>query len=216
MGDAAKNHSQEFIDSWPNVSEHVVNESEPAQEAGDQGGQWVDAYGTEFNPEIHATDKDGNPSKTPKGRFRKKPKKKGTYEGGSGPGVDLSATKRVQGDEAQAQAEIEAGALQAAEMTVNLQVLMAMYVGGDEWKPGKDEFGRNEYKSGVEAYKQCYIAYDVNYLPPWLPPCLWTMGFFGRRIMQDRQAQGKIKLFFQWVKSKFSRKRKKNKEKEDA
>ena len=171
-----KNHAGEFEENWPDVSENAID--------ADSGESAItDKKGNIFNSADHIWDDENNQPKYNKdGTFRSRPKRK----------VNTKKSKAEKQDEIDEATARELGAQQAAQVCVNMQVLMGMYMGGDEWAPGKDEFGNNEYEAGIEAYKSCMMAYDMTYLPPWLPPCIWTIGFFGRRIMKDKVIAGKL------------------------
>jgi hypothetical protein len=189
--------AQQHLDTWPDVQPHAIDQDQGEQETGGQS-TLTDVDGNVFDPEVYVADADGNPKYTKHGRFKKRPRRKaktGQAVGGGGDGLDLSA---VQGGDTGQEAQISAE--QAAVMTVQLIMAAGMYLDPQEGKPGKDVFGRDEFQSGVHAWKSCYEYYGISYIPPWLAPTIWTMAYFGKRIVRSQEAQGKVAAVWAYLK----------------
>ena len=210
---AENEFTKDHIMNWPGVSPHAV-----AQETGNGekraenvNHNFRDPDGNPFNIDLHLWDKENDkPKYTQKGYFKKRPKRKSKEERQADhkkSGLDLSAvSSKDQPDLGEISSE------QAALMTVQLVVAAGMYLDPEEGKPGQDVFGRDEFQSGLYAYKTCYEYYGIDYIPPWLAPTIWTTTYFGKRIAKSEDAQSKVKVFWAWCKTKLPRFRRKKKQ----
>jgi hypothetical protein len=189
----------EFTQNWPSVNPEAVE-----RETGDTGVPWTDVDGQVFDPEQHVWDRENDkPKYTQKGRFKKRPRRKSKAQAGTGDnGLNTEGVTDTQESVAQM------GSREAAQITVQLMGSVGAYIAPDMPAFDQDEYGQSEYYSGIEAWKACYDAYGVTYVPPWLAPTLWTFGYFSRRMTQSNQGRSKIKAAWHWVKSKIPRRKK--------
>lgn len=152
----------------------------------------TDKTGTAFDPELHAVDKDGNPSVTPLGKFRKKR------------GASKVATV-TQAQEAQTKiANAKAAASAAVDMSIqSLELLL-----GAEWTPvqqdGLDE--RNNLKDATANY---FIAKEINDFPPGVALSVVVMAYAMPRIVGGPETKTRLAKAKIWLSEKYNNVRKK-------
>jgi len=196
MGDAEK-LATEHVSEMPEPQEHAI---EAEAEGRDQGtahdhpyaGQ-VDADGTPFDPEVHATSPDGTPSQTSKGRWRKR-------RGRQGRRSQLHDTAVDRQREAQRQ-QIQA----AATYTVDSIGMLGQIIGGQEWQFLYDpQTGLDERAQGIEAWRRYYEARGITDIPPGAAIALWGVSYVAIRMTRP-QTQTRMQRAWSWIKRKWGR-----------
>lgn len=198
----------DHLESMPAPQEHAIAAEQEDQEKV-QG--LVDKSGTPFDPDIHATDDNGEPLKTRAGNWRKKPGRKG--------GSTAKSTLNTKGGgNATAQNSGQVGGVDqntyiSAMTTVDTIGLLAQTLGGENYRYQVvyDESGKNvlvdERQNGIESFTRLYEQKGVKDIPPGAAVVLWGLMFLAPRLRQDNRAKNKIKLAWHWFLSKVSRKK---------
>ena len=183
------------------VAAHTAKELAAASEehaTTNSNGLAVDSTGATFDPEIHATDKDGNPSKTPKGKFRKKRQTAKSVIAQQS--RELEALKEKQAADKKAR--------DAATVAVTLSLHTAVMMLGEEWKADPDE--RVALDSAAGDY---FVAKDINDFPPGIALSIVCFSFAAKRIATGKETQTKIGRAKYWVSEKWkalSKRKRKN------
>ena len=131
----------------------------------------LDSAGTVFDPAVHATTRDGSPSYTKSGRFRKVRKPKGSAANDETPEDRRYRT--------------------AAEGTVAAIELLATMVGGDAFAYIKDrKSGIDEKASGIDAFAAWYESRGIEDFPPGIVVAIWAITYcaprFAHQPVRDR------------------------------
>lgn len=170
------------------TSENITSESEmitaddlitePGQvvlpEQADIAEKILDSAGDEFDPEIHILKRDGTPSYTKSGRFRKKVTRKKTETEPDAPNPYLAAA---------------IGTVATIEMA-------AVTLGGDEFRYIKDKkAGIDERQTGIDTFAQYYEAKGIEDFPPGIALAIWAIAYAGPRL-----AQPQVRERFGWLK----------------
>lgn len=187
-----------LADEAPEVQEHAIAAAQAEEQARqEEMGSMVDDDGVQFDPAIHATDKDGNPSITKTGKFRRKAgrKQNGSVIGNS------RKSKLPEMDEAQKQkATARANGIATAELIFALGV----GIGGEEWKPIRDEkSGIDERQYMADSWAAYYEATGKQDLPPGLIVCTAIASYAAPRFTmpQTQSRFGKLKT---WISKKMA------------
>lgn len=185
------------VASEPRVSEEIVsglmNEGKTDDSGNDgrteeSGHVLRDSGGTVFDPAIHATGEDGNPKRTPTGKWRKK------YGGGSdrsgapaapGSGVGGNGTAGNPVGSRNPAANFVTQATAEAKLTSSAMFNIAQMFLGPEWKPTEDED-----KAITDSLRDYYVATGVLNLPPWVGP-LVLIGSYAYPRWSEMQAKKK-------------------------
>lgn len=135
----------------------------------------TDSDGNRFDPSVHAKTRDGLPSLTPQGKFRKR---RGTgaqrVTSGTASGAYLSEADK-------APARYAALGSTSAALTVQLGYM----IGGDEWQPIKS--GQiDEFAQLSDAYRQYYQSVGLEDFPPGVALGLVLVAYAGPRLMMPR------------------------------
>ena len=131
----------------------------------------LDSAGTVFDPAVHATTRDGTPSYTKSGRFRKVRKPKGTAANDESPEDRRYRT--------------------AAEGTVAAIEMLATMVGGEAFAYIKDrKAGIDERASGIDAFSAWYESRGIEDFPPGIVVAIWAITYcaprFAHQPVRDR------------------------------
>ncbi len=139
----------------------------------------IDSTGTIFDENIHAVNRNGEPSYTKSGRFRKKARKV----------VDRESVSNEE------RAEIEQYERAAAGTVATIEMVGVM-LGGDSFRYIKDKKMRiDERAAGVDAFTNYYKEYGITDFPPGIALTLW-----GLTYALPRFAQPEVRQRFGWVK----------------
>jgi len=182
--------------SAPNENAIAAQETAQVEIAKEQSGN-VDSEGTVFNPELHAVNKDGEPSVTPKGKFRKRR------------GVSTVATTNKALAEQQAEAAVRQQQEAVAGLMVDTTTQCLSMLISDEWKAEPDE--SVALKSATTAV---LIDKDVKDFPPMAALVAVVTAYATKRIVEGEQTQSKIGRAKYWLSEKW--KARKNRSKKNA
>ncbi len=138
----------------------------------------IDSTGTIFDESVHAVNRNGEPSYTKSGRFRKKARKVVERE-------SVSAEER---DEIEQYERAAAGTVATIEM-------IGVMLGGDSFRYIKDKKMRiDERASGIDAFTNYYKENGITDFPPGIALTLW-----GLTYALPRFAQPEVRQRFGWV-----------------
>lgn len=180
----------EHADSMPDPSEHAI--AAEAEGAAEGPGKWQgerDASGTPFDPEIHATDSAGNPSRTKNGYWRKRPGRKS----GTGPRSQLN---RAEASGATPGAD---SYRESAEATIDSMMALATMFGGEEFAPRTitDPNTRkvivDERENGIRVFERYYRHKNMRDIPPGIAVAIFCAGYFGQRFAQNQTVRSRVK-----------------------
>ncbi len=139
----------------------------------------IDSTGTIFDENIHAVNRNGEPSYTKSGRFRKKARKV----------VERESASKEERDEIEQYERAAAGTVATIEM-------IGVMLGGDSFRYVKDKKMRiDERAAGVDAFTNYYKEYGITDFPPGIALTLW-----GLTYALPRFAQPEVRQRFGWVK----------------
>ncbi len=139
----------------------------------------IDSTGTIFDENIHAVNRNGEPSYTKSGRFRKKARKV----------VDRESVSQEDRDEIEQYERAAAGTVATIEM-------IGVMLGGDSFRYIKDKKMRvDERAAGIDAFTNYYREYGITDFPPGIALTLW-----GLTYALPRFAQPEVRQRFGWVK----------------
>jgi len=124
----------------------------------------LDSSGTAFNPEIHQTKRDGSPSYTKSGRFRK--------------------VRRANASSSTAETEPEDRRYRtAAEGTVAAIEMLGVMLGGDAFRYIKDKKAKiDERAAGIDAWAEYFRANDIEDFPPGIVVAIWAITYAAPRF----------------------------------
>jgi len=147
------------IDEITEPSEIAVDVAPPPD-----GDELIDSSGTVFNPEIHQTKRDGSPSYTKSGRFRK--------------------VRRPNASAASAEPEPEDHRYRvAAQGTVAAIEMLGVMLGGDAFRYIKDKKAKiDERAAGVDAWAEYFRANDIEDFPPGIVVAIWAITYAAPRF----------------------------------
>lgn len=185
---------------------HLSNMSEPSEHAIQAEREdeavnrsVVDDKGTPFDASKHRVDSDGKPVKTAGGAFARKPGRKE----GTAPASSLN-TSSAATDSTQISGQYGSESAMAAETTVDMIGVIATMFGGESYAyrqvlNDKKEIVIDERQSGIRAFESLYAQKGVTDIPPGVAVVIWAIVFAGTRVANDKQAKGKIKLYWNWL-----------------
>jgi len=147
------------IDEITEPSEIAVDVAPPPD-----GDELIDSSGTVFNPEIHQTKRDGSPSYTKSGRFRK--------------------VRRPNASAASTEPEPEDHRYRvAAQGTVAAIEMLGVMLGGDAFRYIKDKKAKiDERAAGVDAWTEYFRANDIEDFPPGIVVAIWAITYAAPRF----------------------------------
>ena len=131
----------------------------------------LDSAGAVFDPKVHATKRDGSPSYTKSGRFRKVRTTKATAANDENPEDRRYRT--------------------AAEGTVAAIEMLATMVGGEAFAYIKDKkSGIDERAAGIDAWAAWYESRGIEDFPPGIVVAIWAITYcaprFAHQPVRDR------------------------------
>ncbi len=139
----------------------------------------IDSTGTIFDENIHAVNRNGEPSYTKSGRFRKKARRV----------VDRDSVSNEEREEIEQYERAAAGTVATIEM-------VGVMLGGDSFRYIKDKKMRvDERAAGIDAFTNYYREYGITDFPPGIALTLW-----GLTYALPRFAQPEVRQRFGWVK----------------
>lgn len=156
---------------------------------GDYEDYITNNHGEEFDPDIHLSDKDGNPRLTKHGKFRLKPGRK--------TGTDHSAKQRINRPNA-ANENISPEMSMAAETAASMYINSGVMLFGEEWIP---DSAKREREHLVSAFEQYFIAKGIEDIPPGLALAIAMFGYAAPRLHMP-QTQYRLSTFILWSRSK--------------
>jgi len=124
----------------------------------------LDSSGTAFNPEIHQTKRDGSPSYTKSGRFRK--------------------VRRANASASPPETEPEDRRYRtAAEGTVAAIEMLGVMLGGDAFRYIKDKKAKiDERAAGIDAWAGYFESHDIDDFPPGIVVAIWALTYAAPRF----------------------------------
>ncbi len=153
-----------LAESMPDVQQHAIDQEQANVEA--QNAEWSEYRDTDGNPfdaDIHKTNKEGEPTLSPKGKLIKKPGRKKGSATKNGQSVIGVKTEQKQSPEQAAAVQARASGTMAA----NLLMTLGVVVGGDEWHPVKDvNTGMDEKLMLETAFADYFEATGKTDIPP--------------------------------------------------
>lgn len=184
----------DVIESKPRADDNVdqliteqTAEAAPQTEAGNYTAFSTPVSQT-FDPAIHSIGEDGKPRLNKDGTYRKKrgPKVGGSTIGSAAPTPSPSVSART-----------------AAVVTVQSLLTICVAIGGDEWRPIKDDtLGVDEHRSLIEAWEAYYVTSGVTNIPPWVIVVVSMGTYAGQRFAMPK-TQTRLGILWGWVKGKF-------------
>lgn len=196
-----------LTDSMPEVQEHAI--AQEAQQQAEEKAQWSDLRdrdGNPFDPAVHKTNKDGEPTLSPKGLLIKKPGRKpgqsttkpvGSVVGGHGKPADPTIA---------AAAEKEGKARLAGAGMANMFIATSVMVMGEEWAPKQGEVKIGDTIVPVDEKAQLEqvfgdwcVATDQGDLPPGLALAAGLLIYSAPRFNQP-QTKARTQGWWQSVK----------------
>lgn len=193
------------------IEAHLAEEPTDAQQpviTSSVSGQY-DSEGTLFNAAIHAVDKDGNPSKTAKGKFRKK----------------RGASKVAQPQKTPDPSDLEKAqkARATGHLAADLFVMSAVQLGGEEWVPiGADQSlitadGKfNEHANLRKAFGDYFEAKGVADFPPGIAFSFALMSYMMPRFIGGQETKKKVGRVREWFYKTVAKYKARKKDKQDA
>lgn len=149
-------------DAMTTVAENAANLN--------KGGEVIkDVDGNVFNPDMHASDKAGNPSYTQTGRFKKKPGRKVNAPEKAGAVNNAPAV----------------GSFEAACAATGIFVQTGVALFGDEWQPEELPHA-NEEAIMCGAFTKYFEAKGVSDIPPGAALAIALVSYSARRFSKPK------------------------------
>lgn len=189
--------------SMPEVQEHAIEQERGKQEAAQEAHKGItDRQGTPFDPAIHKTNKQGEPTLTAHGNCIRKPAPRGEKKQTGGSVIGGKATQaQPQNSEEQAQ-KVQARA--SGTMAANLLITMGIVAGGEEWRPRKDaQTGRDEKSMLEGAFADYFEATGKTDLPPSMTLVV-AIGAYSLPRFTMPKTKSRIGKFKQWIAKKIA------------
>jgi len=191
--------------STPNESAIAAQETAHVEREVERTGN-VDSQGTVFDPELHATNKEGEPSLTSTGKFRKK---KGASK--------VSVTNK-QLELQKADADAKAAARAAGQLAADMFIGSATMMLGSEWAPiggsGQQEpIQFDEHSNMRRAFADYFEARGINDFPPGIALSIAITSYAMPRLVAGEETKGKLSRAKDWLASKWLAMRSKRKPK---
>lgn len=181
--------AQSLIDGMPEVQQHAIDQHLNEQEELNSKLAVKDKSGAFFDPALHSVDKDGNPNFTAGGMFAKKRGRKvdssqtgsslgNVVKGASNPKVDQSAVILANKQAA------------AGTMMANALIMAGLVLGGDEWRPMKNEqMGIDEQSMLTQGFTDWMTAKNMEDLSPNVALCICVLGYALPRFTMPKTQQ---------------------------
>jgi hypothetical protein len=195
----------------PEVQEHAIEQEKAVEnEKLAQYSHLKDSDGNSFNPDVHKTNKAGEPTLSTKGKLIKKP---GRKPGSSSPGSASSSVvgggvKATTGEQKAAEARMQARA--SGTMAANLILQIGIVTGGEEWQPRINESIGLDEKSMLEnAFADYFEATGKTDIPPGMALTVavgaYALPRFTMPQTQSRLAKLKTKIKQWWIDRKIKK-----------
>ncbi len=184
----------------PEVSEHTVAaEMEKQEQRKAQFSDLRDTDGNPFNPEIHVTDSNGDPVTTKNNKLRKRPgRKSDTAQTGGKSHVSQPGASAQNSGQVQTQQARQSG-VHAARMFASV----SMMVGGDEFRPMKDEKqGIDEMKGLEEAFGDYFESKEWEDIPPGIALTMVCFSFLAPRFLMPK-TKTRVSKMKDWIAHKY-------------
>lgn len=200
------NIANTLAQSMPDVQEHAINqEKEKNDKIAEQWADLKDVDGNPFNPEIHKTNKAGEPTTTAKGNLIKKPAKKGATGGTQNKSFVGSKPNTQTAPDPQQAIKMQAQA--SGKMTANLLMTLGIVAGGEEWQPMKDPTSGLDEKAMLEsAFADYFEATGKTDIPPGLTLTLAIGGYMLPRFTMPK-TQTRLGKLKSWIAKKIADRR---------
>lgn len=200
-GDDVSNVAARILDEMPAPQEHAIAQaaepstdapaSDPAPSPAHVFGE-LDASGTAWNPEVHATGADGKGVKTAKGLWRRR---RGVSAGRAS---IVGAPSRAADPPAEAQA-VQARAAGAA--CAHTLFMLGQAFGGKEWAPRQNE-SVNEVTMMEKAFGDYFVAKGYTEFPPGLALSIAVSAYALPRFAMP-ETRSRMTRAKQWIAAKY-------------
>jgi hypothetical protein len=162
-----------------------------------------DSLGVVFDPKIHAVNAQGEPSKTPLGKFRKRR------------GLSSVETQNKALIAQQQTAEQKAAARAAGQLAADLLIGSAVTILGNEWVPvgegGKQEPAKfNEHENLRRAFGDYFVAKNISDFPPGIALSIAMTSYIMPRVVAGPETKSKLAKAKAWLVEKYENMRKKD------
>ena len=189
-----------LADEQPEVSEHTVSaEMEKQEQRKAQFADLRDSDGNSFDPEIHVTDSEGNPSLTKNNKLRKRPGRKGGSASGStkshvaAPGSSTQISSQQQSQNAR----------QSGRHAARMFASVSMMIGGEEFRPMKDEkAGIDEMQGLEEAFGDYFESKEWEDIPPGIALTMVCFSFLAPRFLMPK-TKSRVSKMKDWIAAKY-------------
>lgn len=192
----------------PNIAAIEAKQTMLGESTETREGQ-KDSFGTLFDPKLHAVDREGNPSKTSLGRYRKR---RGLSK------VSITSQQLVDAKKAKEKKEsAQATGMLAADLLIGSCVQLL----GDEWIPvgsdGKPQeaIHFDEHSNMRRAFGNYFEAKGFDSFPPWVELNIALTAYMVPRLVAGKETKTKLSKVRDWVSAKW-KKWTKPKDKKDA
>ena len=190
-----------LADDMPDVQQHVIDhEQEKQDRVKNQWADLEDVDGNPFDPNIHKTNKSGEPTLSPKGKLIKKPgRKPGQNKKSVIGGINTPEQPKVSPEE-----QVRLTARASGTMAANLLITFGVVVGGDEWQPKKIESTGTDEKSMLEmAFADYFEATGKTDIPPGLALTAAIGGYMLPRFAMPK-TKTRLQKFRDWIVKKWA------------
>lgn len=197
-------------DAHENIQEGSSLPNEPAIEAhSDATIQKVkdakgvkDSFGTVFDPALHAVNSEGEPSRTPLGKFRKRR------------GTSSVSTKNKALVAQQQTAEQKASARAAGTLAADMMIGSCVTLLGDEWIPvgtkeQKDAVKFDEHSNLRRSFADYFEARNISDFPPGIALSIAMTSYIMPRVVGGKETKSRLAKAKVWITEKYDNMRKK-------
>lgn len=151
-----------LLDAMPEVQDHAIEQEQARQaEISDAYKGLVDKNGTEFDPSIHKTKKDGSPTISKTGKLMLKPNASKPSENSTKTASASTTQNASQVSENSEKTEMSEGDQQRCtalgKVSANMIFACGRMLGGEEWQPIRQK-GYDEVAAMEQAFADYYIA----------------------------------------------------------
>jgi len=189
----------EILESSPDVNQAYIEGTEAAQAAASVAASDVkDSEGAVFNSELHAVNKDGEPSLTATGKFRKK-------RGASKVAITNTALAEQQKLEKDRIAARAAGQL-AADMLIGSSVTLL----GDEWVPigskgTQEPIQFDEHSNLRRAFADYFEAKNISDFPPGIMLSIAVTSYAMPRLVAGKETKTRLAKMKIWIAERYNK-----------
>ena len=183
--------SNALLDAMPDVQEHAIAQSEAVESEKEESLRaQVDSAGTRFDPNIHKSNKSGEPTRTKTGKFIKKP---------ASSTVKIAEQAQTQAPQpANASAECAGAAAAGALFTAGV------VLGGEEWAPIVDKStGLDERVVMQSAFADYFRATGKTDFPPSVALAVVVLAYVAPRFTMPK-TQTRYTRFKNWIVKKIA------------